>query len=55
MKPNGLVDAAIIASLVEKPKADEINENSFARAIFICLNVFSNSFAASATSGELTQ
>ena len=31
-----------------------IIENSFASAILICRKVFSNNFAASATSGELT-
>ena len=51
IKPNGFVSAASKTSCTEIPRACDICANSLTSAILTCLNVFSNNFAASATSG----
>ena len=54
IKPYGLVLAASKVSLTSMPNACEICASSLTSAILTCLKVFSNNFAASATSGEET-
>ena len=55
MKPYGLDDAASITSWIFTPLSENNWVSSFIKAIFTSLNTFSNSFAASAISGEETE
>ena len=54
MKPNGLVDAASIASHTSTPSSRPNIASSFISAMFTCLKVFSMSLASSASRGEDT-
>ena len=54
MKPYGLLEAASMTSFTDTSIARMIKASSLTKAMFTCLNVFSKSFAASATSGEVT-
>jgi hypothetical protein len=54
MNPKGLVAAASITSQTEIPSRSHINASSLASAMLTERNVFSCSFAVSATIGRLT-
>ena len=54
MYPNGLVDAASIASHTSTPSSRPNIASSFTSAMFTCLKVFSMSLASSASRGEDT-
>jgi hypothetical protein len=52
MKPNGLVEAASIASHTSTPSSRPNIASSFTSATFTCRKVFSMSLASSASRGE---
>jgi hypothetical protein len=54
MKPNGLVDAASIASHTSMPSSWANTAISLTSAMFTCRNVFSSSLASSAALQEET-
>ena len=54
MNPNGLVDAASIASQTLMPRSWAYMASSFTIAMLTCRNVFSTSLASSASRGEET-
>ena len=55
MKPNGLVDAALIISLMSICNLSQNIASSLTSEIFTNLNVFSNDFTTSATLDDDTR
>ncbi len=54
MNPNGLVEAASIASHTSMPRSSANMASSLTSAMLTCRNVFSSSLVSSASRGEET-